>query len=53
MPNQPKTPLLTARVPQEDLDWLRERADAEARTVTELVREAITDLRAKRGLDKV
>lgn len=53
MPNQPKTPLLVARVPEERQAQLKALAAAEGVTVTALVNEAIGALLEKRALDEV
>lgn len=41
VPNQPKTPQRSVRVPDEIWQAARERADAEGRSLSEVVREAL------------
>lgn len=53
MPNQPKTPLLVARVPEERQTRLKALAAREGVTVTALVNEAVEALLKRRALDKV
>jgi uncharacterized protein (DUF1778 family) len=55
VPNQPKTPALNARVPQNKQDALRRLAAEEGKTVTALVNEAIDLLLSTRqlGVDRV
>jgi len=43
MPNQPKTPLLAVRVDQETQDALREVAESEGRSMSDVVREALRE----------
>lgn len=41
VPNQPKTPQRSVRVPDEIWHAAKERADAEGRTLSDVVREAL------------
>ena len=43
MPNQPKTPTRSFRIPDEIYAPAREKAEAEGRTITEVVRDLLLD----------
>lgn len=43
MPNQPKTPTRSFRIPDDVYLPAREKAEAEGRTLTEVVRDALLD----------
>lgn len=43
VPNQPKTPTRSFRIPDDVYLPAREKAEAEGRTLTEVVREALLD----------
>lgn len=48
VPNQPKTPLMSVRVAREVQDALAAAAKEDGRTVTDVVRQALTEYLARR-----
>lgn len=53
MPNQPKTPLRSVRIADELWHAAQQKAEAEGRTVSDVVREALEKYVARKSTRKV